>query len=367
VKIEFYILKFWNFGILGFWDSVFNSGISESIVKKEESCAVDISLVPVGVVVSSLKTRSECPKQGMGSCPEAWIEVDASFVPALHRLEAGEKILVVTWLHQGNREKLQCHPQGNPSLPVHGVFATRSPDRPNPLGLHEVEIRTIQDNRLLVHPLEVIDGTPVVDIKPVLGRGGRRKSDFFSTQERAAVDRLIRAGRDGWQRGLLNGFNGNLSERVGAKAVITATGSAKGHLTGDDFCLVDIATGEHLAGPAPSSESPVHLEVYRNCPHVSAVVHTHPPGLLALDLRVKPGELLSLELFEAGVFRDKLTVVPPMQPGTRELGEAVGRAAGKCPAVLMDRHGLVCTGRTVIEALGLGEEIEALAGIQLQA
>ena len=326
---------------------------------------MNAELKPIGHISSPLKSRSDCPKQGTASCPEVWVDIDKSFAQGLHRLEAGQKILILTWLHQGDREKLRCHPQGNQHLPEHGVFATRSPDRPNPIGLHEVEIRAVEGSRLLVHPLEVIDGTPVVDIKPVLGGTGRRKSDFFSSEERAAVDRLIRAGRDGWQRGLLNGFNGNLSERVGDRAVITATGSAKGHLTEDDFCLLNIATGEHLAGTAPSSESPVHLEVYRNCPHVSAIVHTHPPKLLALELCVGEKDLLSLELFEAGVFREKLGTVPPMQPGTRELGEAVGNAAVHSPAVLMSRHGLVCCGGSVIEALGLGEELEALAGIQL--
>jgi tRNA-Thr(GGU) m(6)t(6)A37 methyltransferase TsaA len=87
---------------------------------------------------------------------------------ALHGLKAGDEIVVITWLHKAHREVLQVHPRAMKDRPLTGVFATRSPDRPNPLGLHQVTVRQIVKNRLLIGPIEAIDGTPVVDIKPVL-------------------------------------------------------------------------------------------------------------------------------------------------------------------------------------------------------
>jgi len=109
------------------------------------------------------------PKSGAEGAPEAWLELDAEFAPALLGLEPGQRIVVVTWLHQADRATLQCHPRGDKNRPRRGVFATRSPDRPNPLGLHEVTILKIAaPARLRVEPLEAIDGTPVVDVKSII-------------------------------------------------------------------------------------------------------------------------------------------------------------------------------------------------------
>lgn len=127
----------------------------------------------IGYVRSPLTDRDSAPKQGSEGAPEAWIELDPAYAPALLGLEAGQRILVLTWLHQGDRSVLQCHPRADKNRPKRGVFATRSPDRPNPIGLHEVEIREIAPAehggpaRLRVFPLEAIDGTPVVDVKSV--------------------------------------------------------------------------------------------------------------------------------------------------------------------------------------------------------
>ncbi|MBU1041595.1 MAG: SAM-dependent methyltransferase, partial [Proteobacteria bacterium] len=108
------------------------------------------------------------PKSGDEGAPEAWLELDAAYAPALLGLTVGSRILVVTWLHQGDRSTLQCHPRADKARPLRGVFATRSPDRPNPIGLHEVTLLEITEPaRLRVHPLEAIDGTPVVDVKSV--------------------------------------------------------------------------------------------------------------------------------------------------------------------------------------------------------
>jgi L-fuculose-phosphate aldolase len=126
------------------------------------------TLTILGHVRSSLKDRESAPKSGEEGAPEAWLELDAAYAPALLGLEVGQRVLVVTWLHQGDRATLLCHPRGDAAKPLRGVFATRSPDRPNPLGLHEVTILEIAEPaRLRVFPLEAIDGTPVVDMKKV--------------------------------------------------------------------------------------------------------------------------------------------------------------------------------------------------------
>lgn len=106
--------------------------------------------------------------QGSEGAPDAWIEIEASAAQALHGLAAGDEVFVITWLHEADREVLEVHPRDDPGTPLTGVFATRSPDRPNPLGLHPVTVRAIEGTRLEVGPIEAIDGTPVVDIKPVL-------------------------------------------------------------------------------------------------------------------------------------------------------------------------------------------------------
>jgi tRNA-Thr(GGU) m(6)t(6)A37 methyltransferase TsaA len=127
--------------------------------------STEFSLRRIGVLRSSLKLLSEAPRQGIEGAPDAWLELDTSLVPALTRIVAGDELLVVTWLHLARRDILETHPRNDPAIPLTGVFATRSPDRPNPLGLHRVTVRKIERARLLVGPIEAIDGTPVVDIK----------------------------------------------------------------------------------------------------------------------------------------------------------------------------------------------------------
>ena len=124
----------------------------------------------IGVIRSSLVDRSEAPKQGPDGAPDAWLEVDAWAADAMHGLAVGDEIIVITWLHEARRDVLQVHPRSEPRNPLTGVFATRSPDRPNPLGLHTVTLRAVEGNRLRIGPIEAIDGTPVVDVKPVLTR-----------------------------------------------------------------------------------------------------------------------------------------------------------------------------------------------------
>jgi len=127
-----------------------------------------MELRPIGVIRSVLEEPSEAPKQGSEGAPDAWLEVYEWALEGLHRLAAGDELVVITWLHRARRDVLQVHPRSDPRNPLTGVFATRSPDRPNPLGLHPVTVRAIEGSRLRVGPIEAIDGTPVVDLKPVL-------------------------------------------------------------------------------------------------------------------------------------------------------------------------------------------------------
>ena len=125
-----------------------------------------LDLRPIGVIRSVITSRHEAPKQGSEGAPDVWLDVDDWAAAGLMGIVPGDQLIVITWLHQGERETLQVHPRRDPRNALMGVFATRSPDRPNPLGLHPVEVRAIDGTRLRIGPMEVVDGTPVVDIKP---------------------------------------------------------------------------------------------------------------------------------------------------------------------------------------------------------
>ncbi|HEU0025487.1 MAG TPA: tRNA (N6-threonylcarbamoyladenosine(37)-N6)-methyltransferase TrmO [Ktedonobacterales bacterium] len=128
------------------------------------------SLSPIGALHSALTRREDAPRQGSEGAPDAWIEVDPGVAQGLEGIRVGDAIIVITWLHQARRDTLKTHPRNDPAQPELGVFATRSPDRPNPLGLHRVTVRAIEGRRLQVGPIEAIDGTPVLDIKPALAQ-----------------------------------------------------------------------------------------------------------------------------------------------------------------------------------------------------
>jgi tRNA-Thr(GGU) m(6)t(6)A37 methyltransferase TsaA len=136
-------------------------------VRSPEPNGKRAQLRPIGLIRSSIKQRSEAPKQGSEGAPDAWLEVSPLVAKGLHGLAVGDDIIVVTWLHLARRDVLKVHPRSDRTRPLTGVFATRSPDRPNPLGLHPVTVREVEKNRLRIGPIEAIDGTPVVDIKPV--------------------------------------------------------------------------------------------------------------------------------------------------------------------------------------------------------
>ena len=126
---------------------------------------IDYTLQPIGFIRSTLKTRAEAPRQGAEGAPDAWLEIEPHFADALLGMEVGHQLIVITFMHEANRAVLQNHPRGDESRPLTGVFYTRSPARPNPLGLHPVTVREIDGSRLKIGPIEAFDATPVVDIK----------------------------------------------------------------------------------------------------------------------------------------------------------------------------------------------------------
>jgi tRNA-Thr(GGU) m(6)t(6)A37 methyltransferase TsaA len=133
----------------------------------------DLLLRPVGVVRSELRARDRAPMQGDEGAPDAWIELRPEVASAAASLSPGDELLVLTWFHEADRSVLEVRPRGDRTRPLTGVFSTRSPDRPNPVGLHRVRVLEVEPRRIRVGPLEAIDGTPVIDLKPVLRTDGR--------------------------------------------------------------------------------------------------------------------------------------------------------------------------------------------------
>jgi tRNA-Thr(GGU) m(6)t(6)A37 methyltransferase TsaA len=129
---------------------------------------------PIGWVESPLVHPDDAPLQGDEGTPDAWLVLDSAMRPAMQDLSIGAEVIVLTWLDRADRDALVVHPRGDRSRPPRGVFSTRSPDRPNPIGLHTVHVVAIDDARIRVSGLEALDRTPVVDIKPVLGPRGQR-------------------------------------------------------------------------------------------------------------------------------------------------------------------------------------------------
>ena len=128
----------------------------------------DLRLRPVGHVRSTLTDAASAPKQGDEGAPEAWLELAPEVAPAAAELAPGDRLLVLTWLHEADRAVMRVHPRDDPANPETGVFSTRSADRPNPVGLHPVTVLAVDGLRVRVGPLEAIDGTPIVDVKPQL-------------------------------------------------------------------------------------------------------------------------------------------------------------------------------------------------------
>jgi tRNA-Thr(GGU) m(6)t(6)A37 methyltransferase TsaA len=127
-------------------------------------------VVPIGRVESTLTDLAAAPKQGDEGAPDAWLVFERGALEGLQGIEPGDRVIVLTWLDRARRDVLRVHPRDDVTTPKRGVFNTRSADRPNPIGLHEVEVVSIDGQRVRVRSLEALDGTPIVDVKPVLRR-----------------------------------------------------------------------------------------------------------------------------------------------------------------------------------------------------
>ena len=134
-----------------------------------DSSEIDFTIRPIGRVESSLTSTADAPRQGDEGAPDAYVILDSDVQAGLDGIAVGDEIMVLTWLHEADRNVLRVHPRGDTSRPEAGVFSTRAPSRPNPIGLHRVRVLEIAGHRLHVSRLEAIDGTPIVDVKPVLG------------------------------------------------------------------------------------------------------------------------------------------------------------------------------------------------------
>jgi len=129
---------------------------------------INYVIEPIGFVRSELTRVEDAPMQGDEGAPSAWLELIPQAAPGLLGIAVGDELILLTWLHLAQRDVLQVHPRGDINRPLAGVFATRSPDRPNPVGLHRVSVLEVAEQKVRVAPLEAIDGTPIVDIKPAL-------------------------------------------------------------------------------------------------------------------------------------------------------------------------------------------------------
>ncbi|HEY6780305.1 MAG TPA: tRNA (N6-threonylcarbamoyladenosine(37)-N6)-methyltransferase TrmO [Thermoleophilaceae bacterium] len=147
----------------------------------------DIDIRPIGRVESPLTDRAAAPKQGHEGAPDAWLVFEPDLLEGLRGIRPGDEVIVLTWLDRSDRDVLEVHPRDDVSNPLRGVFGTRSADRPNPVGLHEVVVVSIEGPRVLVRNLEALDGTPIVDVKPVLGRRGPRVASGGGTLGTAAA------------------------------------------------------------------------------------------------------------------------------------------------------------------------------------
>ncbi len=125
-------------------------------------------VVPIGRVESPLTDSASAPKQGYEGAPDCWLVFEPTVAAGLADLRSGDKIMLLTWLDRARRDVLRVHPRDDPGRPERGVFSTRSADRPNPVGLHRVEVLKIEGTRVRVRNLEALDGTPIIDVKSVL-------------------------------------------------------------------------------------------------------------------------------------------------------------------------------------------------------
>jgi tRNA-Thr(GGU) m(6)t(6)A37 methyltransferase TsaA len=136
---------------------------------------ISYTIEPIGFVRSKLTRLEGAPMQRDEGAPEAWLEFTSSVAQGLTGIRVGDELILLTWLHLAERDVLQVHPRSDLNRPLTSVFATRSPDRPNPIGLHRISVLEVTNQKLRVAHLEAIDGTPIVDIKPVLAQNSAER------------------------------------------------------------------------------------------------------------------------------------------------------------------------------------------------
>ena len=319
---------------------------------------MDTQIKFIGKIRSVLKTRSQCPRQATYDLEPAKLIIEKDFLDATHGLHIGDEIYVFTWLHQGDRNVLKCHPRGNIVIPKKGVFATRSPDRPNPIGLHRVRILNIHDNVFTIHPIEVIDNTPVIDIKIVSYE--RYKINFGPYIDTVVAEEIKKTGKRAWIRGLISGVNGNISALDSERRmVITNSGVNKGMIEPGDLAVYDISKDKLLSG-SPSSEYRMHINIYKNQSRARAILHTHPLNVILASDRFD-NFLEKIDVFEKEIFLEKIGFVDPIKPGSIELADAVGKISIKKQMIVLKKHGLIVFGENLKECVSLTEELEKLA------
>lgn len=315
----------------------------------------DAGLFYVGRVRSSIKAVGEGPKQGTEGAPEAWIEIDPAFAPALDGLVPGQEVELLTWLHLADRTYLKVHPRGDRNNPLEGVFNTRSPDRPNPIGLHRVTIlertqtETLRD-RIRVHPLEAVDGTPVIDIKPVLKQGGRSGlPDKACSTLKESCAALAAAG-------FMPGSSGSASIRLGPTVYLTRREAPKIRLAEQDVTALDIGTGKRLEQGRPDPDSLLHLAVYDAREDVRGAILIQPPAMMAA-LRHGVPDIADLPSTRGRILASRFRVLEAAAPRSEAQAGAVAEAAADSDALLLPGHGLLCFGPSLTDAEAMAGEI----------
>ena len=198
-----------------------------------------IELTPIGRVDSPITDPASAPKQGTEGAPDAWLVFEPSVAEGLGDVSAGDEVIVLTWLHRGRRDVLRVHPRDDPANPLRGVFSTRSQDRPNPVGLHPVEVLAVARDRIRVRGLEAIDGTPILDLKPVL-RSGDAVSGAGSLARGRVATRLPAQDLERARR--------FYAEKLGLEPVEERPGGLRYRCAGGEFALFESAgapSGEH--------------------------------------------------------------------------------------------------------------------------
>ncbi|SHN63600.1 TrmO family methyltransferase domain-containing protein [Desulfovibrio litoralis] len=338
---------------------------------------MDYSLKSIGeIIVAKSDEQSIFEKEDKDI---AIVIIYPDYVYGLMSLEVEQEITILSWLHKAKRDVLQVYPHNNKEQQKRGVFNTRSPIRPNPIGLHDVIIKKIKalDNgyyELKVIPVEgktldCLDETPIIDIKTNAEQRKKliqnKQDGLIPTKE---TEELKLYCRYAWERKLLSGFNGNMSiKTTDSTCLITASGSVKKELDKSKLALVNIKNAELLTGATPSSETKMHLEIYKTQAEAFAIVHVHPPKMLALMNKVGADNFIKLDLFEADTFKKKLGICSAFPAGSQKLASEVAKLSLTYQAIFMQKHGLCTWGKTLSEALALAEELEILAEIQLNS